>query len=78
MEHTNEMERWRLEIELDRLQTELAEARLVLARVDELHHLLQGANATDDERWRAIGKALLRLSETYTTWARNRYPDGRP
>ena len=88
MDHTNEIERWRLEMEVDRLQAELDEMRLVLARVDELYQLLQYAityngqlfvgSLRDQERIRNVGKAIARLQETYATWHRNTYPDDRP
>jgi hypothetical protein len=78
MDHTNELERWRLEMELDRIQTQLDEALLVLARIDELAHLLRNVNAADDEQWRNVGRALQRLLETYASWHRTNYPDGRP
>lgn len=71
MEETHAQERWQLENNVDRLQTRLDEALLVLHRLDEyltMSHVGHPETLT----------AFLELRRAYSTWQRLNYPNPRP
>lgn len=72
MEHTHEMERWRLELELHKLRDEISALMFLEARLtDYLHAHRIGGPAM------ATG-ALASLQTAHAAYMRDRYPDSRP
>jgi hypothetical protein len=72
MEHTHEMERWRLELELHKLRDEISALMFLEARLtDYLHAHRIGGPAM------AAG-ALASLQTAHAAYIRDRYPDDRP